>query len=198
MATRFLGRRRGVLVGVLALSTVLPRTSVLCEGRPGGPGKGKGDDYLDELAKRGKAAMDSVDPTMSSRFRSLLPDDLLADPSKRVHEIISNGIPGQIGYGFLMGYSSGFCLKKVSKLVAFSVGGLFIIIQTLSFNGYMQVNYEKVEKAAEKVLDVNQDGKVDAKDAEAAYDKLSEVLGYHMPTYVHDSLPTHPVLSHTM
>lgn len=124
--------------------------------------------------------MDSVDPTMSSRFRSLFPDD----PSKRVHEIISNGIPGQIGYGFLMGYSSGFCLKKVSKLVAFSVGGLFIIIQTLSFNGYMQVNYEKVEKAAEKVLDVNHDGKVDAKDAEAAYDKLSEVLGYHMPTYV--------------
>ena len=31
--------------------------------------------------------------------------------------IISIHIAAQIGYGFLMGYSSGFCLKKVSSLL---------------------------------------------------------------------------------
>lgn len=33
--------------------------------------------------------------------------------SKSVYYNINNGVLGQIGYGFLMGYSSGFCLKKV-------------------------------------------------------------------------------------
>jgi uncharacterized membrane protein (Fun14 family) len=160
---------------------------VFCEA--GGIGRGgKGDkekspgDLLNEFARRGKEAMDGMEPGFSSRFQSLLPENFLQDAGRKTHEILQNGVPGQIGYGFLMGYSSGFCLKKVSKLVAFAVGGFFIVIQTLSFNGYMQVNYEKLEKEANKVLDVNHDGKVDAKDAEAAYYKLQSVLSYHMPT----------------
>lgn len=52
----------------------------------------------------------------------------------------------QIGYGFLMGYSSGYCVKRASKLVAFTVGAAFIFVQTLAYNGYVQVNHEKLEK----------------------------------------------------
>jgi hypothetical protein len=32
-----------------------------------------------------------------------------------LYDLIENGAPGKIGYGFMMGYSSGFCLKKVSR-----------------------------------------------------------------------------------
>jgi hypothetical protein len=31
-----------------------------------------------------------------------------------LYDLIEYGSPGKIGYGFMMGYSSGFCLKKVS------------------------------------------------------------------------------------
>ena len=35
------------------------------------------------------------------------------DGENIIREAFEKGIPGQVGYGFLMGYSSGFCLKKV-------------------------------------------------------------------------------------
>ena len=60
-------------------------------------------------------------------------------------------ITHQIEYGFLMGYSSGFCLKKVSKLVAFALGGVFIAIQTLSYNGYIKVDYTGIKKDVEVI-----------------------------------------------
>ena len=45
-----------------------------------------------------------------------------------------------------MGYSSGYCMKRVSKFVAFFVGGAFIFVQSMSYNGYIQVNHEKIGK----------------------------------------------------
>lgn len=171
---------RRVAYAVLFVASLGGPHLALCEGKND---KDKNPtDYLNEFAKRGKAAMDNVDPAFSKKFSTLLPESFIENASKKAHEIFDNGAPGQIGYGFLMGYSSGFCLKKVSKILAFTLGGFFVVIQTLSFNGYMQVNYDKVEQAANKVLDVNKDGKVDMKDAEVAYGKLHDVLSYNMPT----------------
>lgn len=51
----------------------------------------------------------------------------------------------------MMGYSSGFCLKKVSKLLAFGLGGVFIIVQAMSYNGYINVNYEGIQKDIEVI-----------------------------------------------
>lgn len=36
-------------------------------------------------------------------------------PFHEVKNFFESGMAGQIGYGFLMGYSSGFCIKKVSN-----------------------------------------------------------------------------------
>ena len=33
--------------------------------------------------------------------------------SKQVHSMLEDGIVGKIGYGFMMGYASGLCVKKV-------------------------------------------------------------------------------------
>lgn len=49
----------------------------------------------------------------------------------------------------MMGYSSGFCLKKVSRILAFGLGGLFIVVQSLSYNGYIKVNYDGIQKEIE-------------------------------------------------
>lgn len=115
-----------------------------------------------------------------------------------------------------MGYSSGYCIRKVcplirsglvnfgspigliqvSKLVAFVVGAGFIMIQTLQYNGLIDVKYDKVEHQVtvrvilttrsfgytfcsplfvfhpQKALDLNKDGKLDEKDLQVAHDKV--------------------------
>lgn len=58
---------------------------------------------------------------------------------------VESGIPFQVGYGFLMGYSAGFCVKKVSKVLSFALGAAFIVVQSLSFAGYIDVNYGRIE-----------------------------------------------------
>lgn len=37
----------------------------------------------------------------------------------------------------------------MSKIVAFVVGGAFIFVQTLSFNGMIDVNYDGIQKHVE-------------------------------------------------
>mmetsp|Transcript_22058 Transcript_22058/g.20053 ORF Transcript_22058/g.20053 Transcript_22058/m.20053 type:complete len:185 (-) Transcript_22058:29-583(-) len=135
--------------------------------------------FISKLAKQGKEALFNVDPDFEKTFTSILSVD---KASKSVHELFESGLPGQLGYGFMMGYSSGYCLKKLSRVIAFAVGGVFITVQFLSYHGYMNVNYDKFEKDVEKMFDINQDGKVDDKDATLAYNKINKVLGYHLPT----------------
>jgi hypothetical protein len=53
------------------------------------------------------------------------------------------------------------------------VGGVFILIQTLAYNGYIHVNYEKLQQDVEGTLDLNKDGKLDEKDLAIAYDKVA-------------------------
>ena len=38
---------------------------------------------------------------------------------KSSFELLDAGVPSKIGYGFLMGYTSGFCLKKVHCAIKF-------------------------------------------------------------------------------
>lgn len=60
-------------------------------------------------------------------------------------------------------------------MVAFLVGGVFMIIQTLAYNGYMAVNYDKIKHEVDFALDVNKDGEVNLEDVEQIYDKVSDI-----------------------
>ena len=146
----------------------------------------KEDDWINKFAKKGKEAIgiatDFKKVGIPTDFSSIFNEDIISKASAKAHEIMDTGAPGQIGYGFMMGYSSGYCLKKVSKIMAFALGGVFIAVQSLSYNGYMIVNYEKVQKDVERLMDLNHDGKVDEKDAKVAYEKIHDVLSYNMPT----------------
>eukprot|EP00931_Biecheleriopsis_adriatica_P113530 TRINITY_DN88596_c0_g1_i1.p1 TRINITY_DN88596_c0_g1~~TRINITY_DN88596_c0_g1_i1.p1 ORF type:complete len:194 (+),score=47.50 TRINITY_DN88596_c0_g1_i1:75-584(+) len=84
-----------------------------------------------------------------------------------------------ISVGGLSGFCSGFALKKVGKAAAVIFGGIFALQQALAYNGYVTVNWEKVEKDMSKLLDTNKDGKLDAKDLGVGYKKALEILQYN-------------------
>jgi len=95
---------------------------------------------------------------------------------------VESGVPFQVGYGFMMGYSAGFCVKKVSKVLSFAVGAAFILVQSLSFAGYIDVNYGQIEDDVKTILDVNHDGKVDIEDVNVAFSKFKDILSWGMPS----------------
>ena len=90
---------------------------------------------------------------------------VFAEASKSTHSIVEHEAFGKVSYGFIMGYASGFCVKKVSysiiiilfytifaqvsRMIAFTVGGIFIIVQVLAYNGYVSVNLDKFQSDIE-------------------------------------------------
>lgn len=99
----------------------------------------------------------------------------------KIQQAVDTGLPTQISYGFVCGYSSGYALKKVGKSMSVVFGLGFITLQTLSYSGYIQVDHEKLKEKIENILDLNEDGKVDGDDVELAQKKIMKVLGYNMP-----------------
>ncbi|KAF0717808.1 Aste57867_2080 [Aphanomyces stellatus] len=93
----------------------------------------------------------------------------------------SKGQLQNISWGFALGACSGYSLKKVSKVGAFLVGIAFCATQVASYNGYVDVNYEKLQEDITKLMDINKDGAVNAKDAKALYDKAMGILEYSLP-----------------
>lgn len=83
------------------------------------------------------------------KFEDFIRSELDQGSLTPVRSVLESGVLGQLGYGFLMGYSSGFCVKKVSKIAAFMVGGAFIFIQTLSYGGLIHVDYEGLKRKVE-------------------------------------------------
>jgi uncharacterized membrane protein (Fun14 family) len=82
----------------------------------------------------------------------------------------------------MVGYSSGYCVKKVSKAISFVVGAFFIGVQVLASNGYVKVNQDGLKEDVEEAMDLNNDGRIDEKDLKLAFDKLNKKLSYNMPS----------------
>ena len=103
---------------------------------------------------------DFSDPmkSLSKTTDELLKTDMVQKVSVDVFTLLKEGMPSQIGYGFMMGFTSGYAVKKVSKVVSFVVGASFICLQGLAYNGFVTVNYDKLEKQASSYLDLNRDG----------------------------------------
>lgn len=48
---------------------------------------------------------------------------------------------------------TGMLTMKVGKVAAFAVGGGIIILQIAAHQGYIKVNWDKIQKKAEKIAD---------------------------------------------
>eukprot|EP00730_Choanoeca_flexa_P002033 TRINITY_DN10884_c0_g2_i2.p2 TRINITY_DN10884_c0_g2~~TRINITY_DN10884_c0_g2_i2.p2 ORF type:complete len:139 (+),score=31.44 TRINITY_DN10884_c0_g2_i2:169-585(+) len=80
--------------------------------------------------------------------------------------------------GGVAGYCAGTAVKKVSKAVATVVGMSFLALQLLAFNGYVVVNWEKIEGDIRSIVDKDGDGKVDA---EFWQTQMQKILNYQLP-----------------
>lgn len=49
--------------------------------------------------------------------------------------------------------ATGFLTMKVGKVVAFAVGGGIIILQVAAHQGYVNINWDKIQKKADKITD---------------------------------------------
>nr|XP_045012986.1 FUN14 domain-containing protein 1-like [Jaculus jaculus] len=56
----------------------------------------------------------------------------------------------QIVMGGVTGWCAGFLFQKVGKLAATAVGGGFRLLQIASHNGYVQIDWKRVEKDVSK------------------------------------------------
>ena len=59
----------------------------------------------------------------------------------------------ELSFGSVVGYCSGYAMKKVGKAMAFVIGVGFIGVQTVVHFGYIDVNWTKVRDDAIKPLD---------------------------------------------
>jgi uncharacterized membrane protein (Fun14 family) len=87
----------------------------------------------------------------------------------------------QLGFSGLLGFCCGIACKGISRQVATAIGVCFIGLQALSYYGYVQINYNKIQKDAVNVLDVNGDGKFDEKDLYTMWEKFKGAMSYNLP-----------------
>jgi uncharacterized membrane protein (Fun14 family) len=59
---------------------------------------------------------------------------------------------GQVSFGGLAGFATGYALKKVGKIALFVFGLLFITLQTLAYFGIIEINWLRIQKAADPLL----------------------------------------------
>ncbi len=59
---------------------------------------------------------------------------------------------GQVSFGGLAGYAVGYALKKVGRFLAFALGLLFIAVQLLAQTGYVQVDWTRIQRDVEPLL----------------------------------------------
>eukprot|EP00607_Mallomonas_marina_P008015 CAMPEP_0182417422 /NCGR_PEP_ID=MMETSP1167-20130531/1900_1 /TAXON_ID=2988 /ORGANISM="Mallomonas Sp, Strain CCMP3275" /LENGTH=172 /DNA_ID=CAMNT_0024590989 /DNA_START=80 /DNA_END=601 /DNA_ORIENTATION=+ len=104
------------------------------------------------------------------------------DAADQINIMFENDVLKKIGYGFVMGYASGICLKKVSQVAAAVIGGVFVTVQVLAHFGYINVDHNKLENDFQGIFDSNRDGKFDGTDFENLAKKVYSIASYHMPT----------------
>lgn len=95
---------------------------------------------------------------------------------------VLSALVAQCTFGSVAGFCSGFMLKRVGKAAALTVGAGFMVVQALSYSGYVHIEWDRVHKDVVKVLDVDGDGKLTEKDVHSAWEKLLEVAQFNLPS----------------
>ncbi|XP_015438515.1 PREDICTED: FUN14 domain-containing protein 2-like isoform X1 [Dufourea novaeangliae] len=82
---------------------------------------------------------------ISKEAKSII-DKILGDVSKK-------SATKQIVIGTTSGWVTGFMTMKVGKMAALAVGGGIIMLQIAAHQGYIKINWDKIQKKAEKITD---------------------------------------------
>ncbi|CAM9222992.1 unnamed protein product [Ectocarpus sp. 4 AP-2014] len=101
---------------------------------------------------------------------------------KRLNKLMESGAPTQISFGFGMGVCCGFAAKKTAKVALVGAGLAFGSLQLLSYMGYIELDYTKIEDEIMNSLDLDKNGKVDTDDIQELWNRTMKVLSYNLPT----------------
>jgi len=136
------------------------------------------DTFLNGIASQSRDILDHANATFDSgMFESIFLE--FKNTSTSLSKIMdSTTVVPKIGFGFIAGFSSGFFIKKVTKMVLFTIGGAIVSIQTLCHFGYIDLKLDKIKHDLNKVLDWNVDGKADRDDLLFMYHRVSSVYIY--------------------
>jgi uncharacterized membrane protein (Fun14 family) len=66
-------------------------------------------------------------------------------------DLTKASVAKQIAVGSVGGWCSGFLFRKVGRVAALAVGGGILIIQVASHQGYLKINWSKVDRSVEAV-----------------------------------------------
>jgi len=88
----------------------------------------------------------------------------------------------QVTIGSVLGFASGYCLKKVGKVAAIAVGALFILTQGLQYGGYVDVDWNFIQHEVELTLDQDGDEDFDKDDFILMCKTILKVLRYNLPS----------------
>ena len=89
---------------------------------------------------------------------------------------------GQMGFGGCLGFCSGMAFKKLGKEVAVIIGLGFATLQSLSYLGYIDIDYNKLKNDAIKSLDQDGDADFDYVDLLMIWKRIKAVLLYNLPS----------------
>lgn len=59
---------------------------------------------------------------------------------------------GQVSFGGLAGFATGYALKKIGKIALFIFGSIFILLQLLAYFGLIEINWLRIQQFAEPAL----------------------------------------------
>ncbi|CAG8435895.1 680_t:CDS:2 [Funneliformis caledonium] len=98
-------------------------------------------------------------------------DHVVPPPPKR--KLISKG---DITFGSILGFCTGFLFKKIGKMVAIAVGIGFVFLQYMAYQGFVTIHWQRINNAFTQEMDVDQDGHVTARDTKSKLRILIDLL----------------------
>eukprot|EP00816_Leptocylindrus_hargravesii_P013212 CAMPEP_0196811516 /NCGR_PEP_ID=MMETSP1362-20130617/18180_1 /TAXON_ID=163516 /ORGANISM="Leptocylindrus danicus, Strain CCMP1856" /LENGTH=123 /DNA_ID=CAMNT_0042186827 /DNA_START=52 /DNA_END=423 /DNA_ORIENTATION=+ len=104
-------------------------------------------------------------------------DDPMANAISKIKPLLS-----KMTFGSVIGYCSGTAAKTVGKALAIGIGFIYIAVQSAAYSGYIDVNWDKVQKEAISKIDTDGDGKITEEDVQAYWAKLKKMLTYNLPS----------------
>ena len=78
-----------------------------------------------------------------------------------------------LGFGGMAGAVVGYAAKKLTKMLAILLGALFVVIQLLAYNGFIEVDWVAVQNTAEQA--------VDSEESRSAAEQAWQILTANLP-----------------
>lgn len=197
LAARFLARCRFSHSTAAAAATVAMATTLAQPAQSpaecGWFGKSKLEKKLEAENEQLKLDLDAVkekravlqaekDALANQKALKTQMTDMATGMGTSLASLGETGVPQNLSYGFVAGFCSGFAAKKAGKAFAVVAGGIYVGLQVLAFNGFIQINHDNIEDRLKGLADLNKDGKVDAEDLAIAHEKGMEILQFGVPS----------------